>query len=44
LRLQKTIAYGLVPMAYTEVGTELVAHLPEGKMPAIVHDMPFIKS
>jgi aminomethyltransferase len=43
LRLQKTIAYGLVPMAYTAVGTALVAHLPEGKMPAIVHEMPFIK-
>lgn len=41
-RLEKTIAYGLVPMAYTAVNTPLIAHLPSGQTQAIVHEIPFI--
>jgi len=42
-RLKKTIAFAMVPIAYTSLGTELVAHLDEGDTAAVVHEMPFIQ-
>ena len=42
-RLEKTIAFAMVPMAYTSAGTELVAHMLEGEVQALVHAIPFIQ-
>ena len=42
-RLKETLAFAMVPMAYTEVDTELMAHMPDGEQPALVREMPFIK-
>ena len=42
-RLQETIAFAMVPVAYTAVDTQLIAHLPEGATPAVVSEIPFIK-
>lgn len=42
-RLKQTIAFAMVPMAHTAVGTELIAHLPDGESAAVVHEMPFVK-
>ncbi len=42
-RLKKTIAFGMVPIEYTEIGTELIAHTDQGETAAVVHETPFIK-
>ena len=42
-RLEKTIGFAMVPMAQTAVDTKLVAHMPDGDLPAVVHEIPFIK-
>ena len=42
-RLKKTIANAIVPIEQTEIGTDLIAHLPEGDTVAIVSEWPFIK-
>lgn len=41
-RLKETIAFALVPIDYTEVGTELVVHMPKGDLSAVVKEIPFI--
>ena len=42
-RLQETIAYAMVPMAYAAIDTKLVAHMPDGEVPSMVRKMPFIQ-
>lgn len=42
-RLEQTIGFAMVPMAYTAVDTQLVAHMPDGDLPAVVKEIPFIK-
>lgn len=42
-RLEKTIGFAMVPMVYTVVDTKLVAHMPEGDLPAVINEIPFIK-
>lgn len=42
-RLKQTIANAMIPLEYANVDTALVAHMKEGKMPALVRDLPFIK-
>lgn len=42
-RMEQTIAFGMVPIEFTAVSTQLTAHLPSGNTPAIVHEIPFIK-
>lgn len=41
-RLKKTIAFAMVPIAYTSIGTQLIAHTEQGEARAIVHETPFI--
>jgi len=41
-RLKKTIAFAIVPMAYTTIDTQLVAQMPEGNVVAIVQEVPFV--
>lgn len=42
-RLKETIANAMIPIEYTMVDTELVAHLPEGELRALVRELPFIQ-
>lgn len=43
LKLEKTIAFAMVPIEYTEIGTMLTAQTDQGDTPAVVHDIPFVK-
>ncbi len=40
--LQKNLAYGMIPIEYSAVGTELVVDLGEMKVKATVTALPFI--
>lgn len=42
-RLEKNIGYGMVPVEYKEIGTELTVTTPWGEMKSTVITMPFIK-
>jgi glycine cleavage system aminomethyltransferase T len=41
-RLEKNIGYAMVPVEHAELGTELEVERPEGKVSAVVVEMPFI--
>ncbi|MFK7805197.1 MAG: dimethylsulfoniopropionate demethylase [Anaerolineae bacterium] len=42
-RLGKTIAFAMVPIIHTDIGTQLIAHTEQGETLAVVHETPFIK-
>jgi len=41
-RLEKNIGYAMLPIALTELGTEVEAETPHGRTTAVVVEMPFI--
>lgn len=42
-RLEKNIGYAMVPIEYTEIGTDLEVETPRGREDAMVVEKPFVK-